>query len=172
MPRLAVCGGAYANPYALAAWVRDARERGADRLICLGDLGGFGAECDAVWPILLEHGVECIAGNYDVAIGRGDPDCGCGYLDARDNRFAQVMYDWTRANTSPELAAWMARLPTSVRTEVAGLDVHLVHGSALAINDFLWESLDDDDLRPRLDGEDVLLCTHTGIPWQRRVDGT
>jgi len=172
MTRLAVCGGAYANPYALRAWVADARARGADRLVCLGDLGGFGADCDAVWPILLEAEVECIAGNYDVAIGRGDPDCGCGYLDERDNRFAQVMYDWTLASTSREFAAWMASLPTSLRTEAGGLDVHLVHGSPLAVNDFLWESLDDDELRLRLSGEDVLLCTHTGIPWQRRVDGT
>jgi predicted phosphodiesterase/pyruvate-formate lyase-activating enzyme len=174
MPRLAVCGGAYSNPYALRAWVDDARARGAERLICLGDLGGFGAECDAIWPILLDDGVECVAGNYDVAIGRGDPDCGCGYLDERDNRFAQVMYDWTLANTSRDFAAWMATLPTELRVEIAGADLHLVHGSPLAVNDFLWESLGDDELRLRLGAgaPDVLLCTHTGIPWQRRVDGT
>src|SRR5918998_4090689 len=174
MTRLAVCGGAYANPYALGAWVRDARARGADRLICLGDLGGFGSECDAIWPLLLDNDVECIAGNYDVAIGRGDPDCGCGYLDERDNRYAQVMYDWTLASTSRDFAAWMAELPTERRLDVEGVDVHLVHGSPLAVNDFLWESLDDDELelRTRASGADVLLCTHTGIPWQRRVDAT
>ena len=48
MTRLAVCGGVYANPWALEAFVADARERGAERLLCLGDLGGFGAACDAV----------------------------------------------------------------------------------------------------------------------------
>ena len=74
---------------------RSAGRRGCERLFCLGDLGGFGAECDAIWPLLREHGVECIAGNYDVAIGRGDPDCGCGYTDPRDNHFAQLMYDYT-----------------------------------------------------------------------------
>jgi pyruvate-formate lyase-activating enzyme/predicted phosphodiesterase len=174
MPRLAVCGGAYANPYALRAWVDDARARGADRLLCLGDLGGFGAECDAVWPVLVDAGVECIAGNYDVAIGRGDPDCGCGYTDERDNHYAQVMYDHTLAATSRDFAAWMAALPLEWRETVAGVDVHGVHGSPLAINDFLWESLDDEELRLRVgaSGADVLLCTHTGIPWQRRVDGT
>jgi diadenosine tetraphosphatase ApaH/serine/threonine PP2A family protein phosphatase/pyruvate-formate lyase-activating enzyme len=174
MTRLAVCGGAYANPFALRAWVDDARARGADRLLCLGDLGGFGADCDGVWPVLTGNGVECIAGNYDVAIGRGDPDCGCGYTDERDNRFAQVMYDHTLAATSRDFAAWMARLPLEWRETVGGLDVHGVHGSPLAINDFLWGSLDDDELRLRVraSGADVLLCTHTGIPWQRRVDGT
>jgi pyruvate-formate lyase-activating enzyme/diadenosine tetraphosphatase ApaH/serine/threonine PP2A family protein phosphatase len=172
MTRLAVCGGVYANPWALEAWIADAGARGADRLLCLGDLGGFGATCDVVWPLLVEYVVECIAGNYDVAIGRGDPDCGCGYADERDNHFAQLMYDYTRAHTSAEFAAWMRELPGELRETVAGVDVHAVHGSPLAVNDFLWESLDDDELRLRLSGADVLLCTHTGIPWQRRLDGT
>ena len=44
--------------------------------------------CDAVWPLLTEYGVESIAGNYDIAIGRGDDDCGCGYSSERDNHFA------------------------------------------------------------------------------------
>lgn len=173
MPRIAVCGGAYANPHALRAWVADARARGAERLLCLGDLGGFGAECDAVWPVLTDNAVECIAGNYDIAIGRGDADCGCGYTDERDNHFAQLMYDHTLASTSREFAAWMAALPHEWRETVDGVDVHAVHGSPLAVNDFLWGSLDDDELRPRLaaSGAGVLLCTHTGIPWQRRIDG-
>ena len=177
MPRLAVCGGVYANPRALRAFVADAGARGADRLLCLGDLGGFGAECDAVWPLLLEHGIECIAGNYDVAIGRGDPDCGCGYTDARDNHFAQVMYDYTLGHTARGFAAWMAELPLERRETIGGLDVHMVHGSPVEINDFLWESLDDDEMRMRLAAcaggpPDVLLCTHTGIPWTRRVGAT
>ncbi len=174
MTRIAVFGGVYSNPYALAALADDSRARGCDARYCLGDLGGFGAECDAVWPLLLEHGVHTIAGNYDVAIGRGDEDCGCGYASERDNHFAQLMYDYTREHTSPDLAAWMAELPGELRTTIGGVDVHMVHGSPLAINDFMWESLDDDELalRVRASGARLLLCTHTGIPWQREVDGT
>lgn len=167
-------GGVYANPYALRALLDDARERGCDELYCLGDLGGFGAECDAVWPLLLEHDVRCIAGNYDVAIGRGDDDCGCGYADARDNAYAQLMYDHTRAHTSAPFAAWMAELPGELRREIGGVDVHMVHGSPLAINDFMWESLPEEQLalRVRESGAELLLCTHTGIAWERSVDGT
>ena len=174
MTRLAVCGGVYANPWALEAFAADARERGAERLLCLGDLGGFGAACDAVWPLLLEHGVECIAGNYDIAIGRGDPDCGCGYTDERDNHFAQLMYDYTRAHTGAAFAAWMHALPGELRETIGGVDVHAVHGSPLAVNDFVWESLEDEELalRVRASGASVLLCTHTGIPWQRECEGT
>jgi diadenosine tetraphosphatase ApaH/serine/threonine PP2A family protein phosphatase/pyruvate-formate lyase-activating enzyme len=177
VPRIAVFGGVYANTHALDAVLTDARGRGCEELFCLGDLGGFGADCDGVWPRLLEAGVRCIAGNYDVAIGRGDEDCGCGYADERDNRFAQVMYDYTLAHTGEDFAAWMRELPLQLRVELGGCDVLLLHGSPLAINDFLWESLEDDELALRLDAcdggrPDVLLCTHTGIPWLRQAGGT
>jgi pyruvate-formate lyase-activating enzyme len=174
VPRIAVCGGPYANPHALKAMLRDARSRDCERIFCLGDLGGFGADCDGIWPLLRQFGVECIAGNYDIAIGRGDEDCGCGYSDARDNEFAQVIYDYTREHTSAAFARWMQELPREHRETIGGCDVHMVHGSPLAVNDFMWESLGDDELRERVEasGAGVLLCTHTGIHWQRRIGGT
>jgi hypothetical protein len=54
---------------------------------------------------------------------------------------------------------------------MAGLDVHFVHGSPLVLNDFFWESLDEAEveLRVKQSGADVLCCTHTGLPWIKRV---
>ncbi|HKF74738.1 MAG TPA: radical SAM protein [Candidatus Dormibacteraeota bacterium] len=172
--RIGVCGGPYGNPYALRAFVADARRRGCERLFCLGDLGGFGAEIDELWPILVDERVECIAGNYDAAIARADPDCGCGYRDPRDNHFAQLIYDHTLRHTSRDFAVWMGRLPTERRETLAGCTVHLVHGSPLAINDFWWESLPEPEhlARAAASGADVVVCTHTGLPWQRRVGPT
>ncbi|MGI8679027.1 MAG: radical SAM protein [Jatrophihabitans sp.] len=172
--RVAVCGGTYANPYALRAFLSDARERGCERLFCLGDLGGFGAEMDPLWALLVDGGVECIAGNYDVALARGDEDCGCGYRDERDNEFAQLIYDHTRAHTAAGFTAWMGTLDTERRVRIDGCELHLVHGSTVALNDFWWESLPDEEHRARvaLSGADVVLCTHSGLPWQRRVDDT
>jgi pyruvate-formate lyase-activating enzyme/predicted phosphodiesterase len=172
--RIAVCGGPYGNPYALQAFVDDARARGAERLFCLGDLGGFGADVDALWPILTDNGVECVAGNYDVAIARGDADCGCGYRDPKDNEYAQIVYDHTLATTGRDFAAWMGTLPTERRETIDGVDVHMVHGSTLALNDFWWESLPEDEhrLRTAASGADVVLCTHSGLPWQRRIGDT
>ncbi len=52
--------------------------------------------------------------------------------------------------------------------------MHLVHGSPLALNDFWWESLPAQEHRARVaaSGAQVICCTHSGLPWQRRVDGT
>ncbi len=68
----------------------------------------------------------------------------------------------------------MDRLPTQRRESLGGCDVHLVHGSPLALNDFWWESLPEDEHRARVaaSGAQVICCTHSGLPWQRRVDGT
>jgi hypothetical protein len=174
MPRIAVCGGAYSNPYALRAFIADAQAKGAQQLWCLGDFGGYGAEPEEIWGLLREARIECIAGNYEVAIGRGDPDCGCGYRDPRDNEYAQLMYDYTRAHTSSAYAAWMRTLPTQRRERIGGADVHFVHGSPLQLNDFWWESLTEAEHAERVaaSGADVICCTHSGIGWTRRVNGS
>jgi len=172
--RIALCGGTYSNPYALRAFIDDARRRGAARLFCLGDFGAYGAEPEAIWPLLVDNGVECIAGNYEVAIGSGQQDCGCGYTDDADNAFAQIAYDYTFRNTSAGFAAWMRTLATEHRERIDGVDLHLVHGSTLAVNDFWWESLPERQHELRVAGSaaDVICCTHSGLPWQRRVGRT
>lgn len=175
--RIAAFGGAYANPFALEAVLEDARERGCERIFNLGDLGGFGADINSLWPLLERYGVESIAGNYDLSLGYGEDNCGCGYTDPREREEAQRIYDYTSSAVDPAFAEWMRTLATQRRLEVGGVDVLLVHGSPIEVNDFLWESLSDDELRTRLDAvpqgrPEVMLCTHTGIPWQRKIDGT
>src|SRR5574341_1279869 len=137
---LAFFGGIYNNYLALEAALRDARGRGAERIFCLGDLGAFGPHPDRVFPLLHAHGVECIQGNYDHSIGNDLRDCQCGYTDPRDNHFAQISYDYTYENTSPENRRWLRQLPAELRFEVDGLRFLLCHGSPRRTNEFLWES--------------------------------
>ncbi|CAN5124247.1 hypothetical protein BH24ACT19_BH24ACT19_10880 [soil metagenome] len=170
---IAVFGGVYNNALALEAVIRDAKERGAGALYCLGDLGGYGPHPDSVWAPLVEHDVKCIAGNYDISIREDRPDCGCGYTDERDNLYAQVAYDYTRENTSDEFKEWMNTFPDQILLTMGGKTIRMVHGSPFAVNEFLWESTPDDVLGLRLNesGTDLLLCTHTGLHWQREING-
>src|SRR5690349_12387623 len=92
---VAFLGGVYSNHVALRAVAEDARRRGAGRLFCLGDLGGFGPNPGKVFPILEEFGIVTIAGNYDESLAEGRPDCGCGYTHPSDNFFAQLSYEYT-----------------------------------------------------------------------------
>ncbi len=170
--RIAAFGGVYSNHLALRAVIDDARRRGAEAVFCLGDLGAFGPRPDEVFPLLIENGVHTLRGNYDDSIARGLDDCQCGYTDPRDNHFARISYRYTFENTSPRWRDWMSGLPTELRVRLGPHRVLMCHGSPRRMNEFLWESTSPDFFLERLcrDHEaDVLLCTHTGLHWSRRL---
>src|SRR5438874_4225692 len=172
--RIAVCGGVYNNYLALAAALRDATGRGVDACYCLGDLGAFGPHPDRVFPLLHEYQVRCIQGNYDNSVGNELADCQCGYTDPRDNHFARISYEYTFTHTSPANRAWMRTLPGQRRVQLGRYRLLLCHGSPRKMNEFLWESTTPthflDHLATAHDA-DVMLATHTGIKWHRRLCG-
>lgn len=170
--RLACFGGVYSNHLALGAALEDIVARGHDLVWCLGDLGGFGPHPDRSVAILREAGVPSLRGNYDEAVGRGNQDCGCGYTDPRDRRFAQISYDYTRDRTSPHHRTWMRSLPWTVRIERGGRCVLLCHGSPRRVNEFLWDSASSDAFLEWLcdtHRADLIVCTHTGLAWHRAL---
>lgn len=170
--RVAVFGGCYNNYLALQATLDDAYRRGAKSIYCLGDMGGFGPHPDRVFPLLWEHEVICVQGNYDHSVGNRLADCACGYTDPRDNYYAQLSYEYTLAKTADRYKDWLRHLPSQIRLELAGRRILLVHGSPRRVNEFLWESTTPDPFLARLFTEyeaDIMLCTHTGIPWQRSI---
>jgi predicted phosphodiesterase len=169
--RIAVFGGIYSNHLALAAAIQDANARGVDQMLCLGDLGAFGPHPDKVFPLLREHGIPVVKGNYDDAIARGLDDCQCGYTDPRDNHYARLSYGYTFRNTAPENRAYMADFPDEVRFRLGELEVLACHGSPRQTNEFLWESTTPThflDMLAREAGVDVIVGTHTGLHWMRR----
>jgi predicted phosphodiesterase len=170
--RVAVFGGVYANHVALARALADARERGAEALFCLGDLGAFGPSPDKVFPLLQAGGVTVMRGNYDDSIARGLADCQCGYTDPRDNHYARLSYQYTFAHTAPVHRAWLGTLPSVLRFGLGDLRVLCCHGSPRRMNEFLWESATPTHFLRKLVHDydcDVLLGTHTGIHWSRRL---
>lgn len=172
--RVAVFGGIYNNHLALEAAVAKATLQNPDAIFCLGDLGGFGPFPDRVFDLLHRHKIKVMQGNYDVSVSENLNDCGCGYTDPRDNQFAQISYDYTEKNTSPRNKKWMARLPKAFRFKLGEVRVLTCHGSPRQTNEFLWESTTPDTLLEhfltRADA-DLILCTHSGIKWQRRLPG-
>jgi diadenosine tetraphosphatase ApaH/serine/threonine PP2A family protein phosphatase len=170
--RVAVFGGVYNNALALEATLEDARKRDVEAIFCLGDMGGFGPQPDRVFPLLQAGRVLAIQGNYDESLALGKSDCGCGYTDPRDNYFARVSYEYTFCNTSPEHKAWLGTLPQQRRINLGRHRVQMCHGSPRIINEFLWESSTPNGLVEKFLRDyrtDVLLCTHTGIKWHRRL---
>ena len=141
-------------------------------MYCLGDLGAFGPHPDKVFLLLREHNIQCIRGNYDDSIGNELPDCQCGYTDPRDNHFAELSYNYTLANTSPQNRPWLKSRPGEIRFQLGAASVLLCHGSPRKMNEFLWESTTSTQFLDHLADEyqaDVICATHTGIKWQREL---
>ena len=170
--RAAFFGTIYNNYLALEAALHDARKRGADVIHCLGDVGGFGPHPNRSLELLRAEAIPTVQGNYDDSVGNEKPDCGCGYTDPRDNHYARISYAYTLEKTSSVHRPWLSALPRHVAFEAEGSRYLLVHGSPRQVNEFLWESTSPDHFLEQLltnARADVLLCTHTGIHWQRRL---
>ena len=172
--KVAAVGGVYSNYLALEACLSEARAWGAEAVVCLGDLGAFGPHPDRVFPLVQSEDVTVIRGNYDDSIARGLDDCQCGYTDPRDNYFARLSYRYTYRNTSEANRIWMGGLADHFRFKIGDLDVLACHGSPRQMNEFLWESTTPTHFLEKLAGDyraDLVLGTHTGIHWERRLGG-
>lgn len=172
--RIGVFGGVYNNYLSLRQTLRTFRSLEVDSIYCLGDLGAFGPHPDRVFPPLIEEDVNVVQGNYDEAIGNHRADCQCGYTDPRDNYFAQISYDYTYSNTSEKWKRWMADLPPRRRVRLGDFEVLMCHGSPRRTNEFLWESTTPDHFLREMFARyetDVILATHTGMHWHRRLPG-
>jgi diadenosine tetraphosphatase ApaH/serine/threonine PP2A family protein phosphatase len=115
--RLALFADIHANRQAFAACLDAARARGAERLICLGDIVGYGA--DPEWAVdtvmeLVAEGAIAVRGNHDNAIGVPSDSM---------NADAQAAIDWTRSRLAAAQKAFLAGLPIT-REEDNRLYVH------------------------------------------------
>jgi diadenosine tetraphosphatase ApaH/serine/threonine PP2A family protein phosphatase len=108
---LAVFADIHANRQAFSACLDFAWAHGAERIICLGDYVGYGA--DPEWTVetvigLVEKGALAVRGNHDTAIGA---------LAETMNAEAQAAIEWTRGRLSAPQRRFLAELPMILRED-------------------------------------------------------
>ena len=135
----------HANYEALEAVLEDARGR-YDRILCLGDLVGYGADPNQVAEWAKSNVVSIVRGNHDRA---------CTGTDSLEyfNPSAQASAFWTRGALTPGNSNYLehlARGPLHVAHNVGG-GFDLVHGSPLDEDEYLVGLEDVQFLRPHLD---------------------
>ena len=139
----------HANLEALDAVVADARGR-YDRIACLGDLVGYGADPNAV--------VEWSQANV-AAVIRGNHDKACVGLDNLENYnpAARASAIWTRSALTPESRQYLEKLP---RGPLVCEGADLAHGSPADEDEYLATPHDAELLRPFL-GNALSFFGHT-----------
>lgn len=128
--RYLVISDVHANLEALES-VLKAAQGAFDRVLCCGDVVGYGANPNEVIDQLAAVQATVIRGNHDKAA--------CG-LDDADlfNDSARKAVLWTRGVLSAEHRAFLLNLPQGPRTS-ANRQFQLVHGSLLDEDEYLYD---------------------------------
>ena len=125
---IAIISDTHGNLAALEAVLEDIQSRRCDRILCLGDLVGYGPNPGECVDLLRECEVT-VMGNHDEAIFQS------GKTEEFNLR-AEMALEWTRKEltrgSEDEVAARFAFLreaPERRELEVDGMPLYLVHGS-------------------------------------------
>lgn len=115
--KIAIISDIHGNFEALKSVYADIRQNGVDRLVCLGDMVGYGPEPEAVVGFVVEKEIAGIVGNHELAI----------LEDARleemsDDARASVLI--TRKLISAATLAFIRQLPRYIILD----DMRFVHG--------------------------------------------
>jgi putative phosphoesterase len=156
--RYGVIADVHANIHALDAVLAALERAGVDRIVCAGDVVGYGPRPNECVERIAGLNACVVAGNHDlIAIGRLPAD-GLGPLPART-------LEWTAGVLGADARAWLEELPLRVRTEEG---VVVAHGSP----DDPSEYVRDCSVLSRLgDGDRGLILGHTHEPLQCEAGG-
>jgi predicted phosphodiesterase len=152
---IAILSDIHANREAFEACLDAVSRDGADRLVLLGDIVGYGP--DPEWCVdkvrhLITDGALVVRGNHDEAASKGPQSMTTN---------ARIAMDWTRKRLDAEARDFLGMLPMRVDDE----DRLYVHAEASA--PAAWHYVfDSDDARRHLAACQALVsfCGHTHCP--------
>ena len=154
--RIALLADIHANLEALQACLADVRARGADRLVFLGDVVGYGADPVACVEIVAEAcstGALAIKGNHDEAA--------VGPTRFRLNETAEKALRWTEAILGDTHKAFLSGLPMMVGEEGR----LYVHASAAHAESYPYVTgLDEAVESLQATKAHVTICGHVHMP--------
>jgi len=153
--KFAVLTDIHGNREALEAVLSDARARGTERFVVLGDIVGYGPDpewCTDRVAALVAEGAISIRGNHDNAAA-GAPEV--------MSTNARLAMDWTRPRLSPAQREFLSGLPMAAEEG----EVLFVHASANGPADWNYVT-SDTKARPsfRAVQARVILCGHVHVP--------
>ena len=108
--RIAIISDIHANLEALSAVLEDILRRQADRIVCLGDIVGYGADPADCVTLVREHASFSVLGNHDAASFSPQQR-------AYFNPLALEAVRWTAGQLDEKHTSWLRQLPYRVSFE-------------------------------------------------------
>jgi diadenosine tetraphosphatase ApaH/serine/threonine PP2A family protein phosphatase len=156
--KFAVISDIHSNSLALEAVLRCLDEEQPEKVYCLGDIVGYGAEPDeCVDAVRRIADRSTIRGNHDLGTANPPP----GYIEIF-NPDARVALDYQRRMLNSGNLEWLAELPEKRADE----DLLFFHGSPVSTEHYLMSITDLYRALERLDGVHFKLAFfgHTHVP--------
>jgi diadenosine tetraphosphatase ApaH/serine/threonine PP2A family protein phosphatase len=119
--RIGIISDIHSNLEALTQSLAALERHRPDRVICLGDVVGYGASVNECCELVRKVSEVTLLGNHDAAVaGRMDYSF---YYDA-----ARHALDWTASRIAPDHLEWLRSLPHAHRIE----NVQFTHGNPIS----------------------------------------
>ncbi|MFC1773496.1 metallophosphoesterase family protein [Pseudomonadota bacterium] len=150
----------HATPEPVAEALARFKEQGVDRILCLGDIAGYGEDLESTVALLVEHDCQAILGNHEL-----------WYLDKHADE------------EDTPVSRWFRSLPQVIRLTIEGKHLYVVHASppdsyidGIKLLDLDGNLIAEAKARwaERLQGfqHDVLLVGHTHQVFCEQLGGT
>lgn len=124
--RMALLADIHGNAAALEAVLEHAAEHGADDVVCLGDIVGYGPAPNRCIELVRQHCSVVVSGNHDRAVISPE-------LLAWFNWAARSALEWTAEHIAPANRAYLAALPVQFSRD----GTLFCHGSPVDPDDYI-----------------------------------
>ena len=109
---IAVIADIHGNLQALQAVLAALRKQGLRRILCAGDIVGYGANPGECIELLRKLNIPCCCGNHDSYVADFER-----MPSEKVRPEAQEVIRWTRWQLSPEQLAWLGELPMTLQAD-------------------------------------------------------
>ena len=152
--RFAIVSDIHANLQAWNAVLLDIRSQTIDRIICLGDVVGYGPNPAEVLKSVHENVDQLVLGNHDAAV--------CGRMGTElFNDTARDLIEWTGKQLNQQARHFLEQLPLTLNAE----QFKCVHGDFSEPSAYYYV-IDPEDAQPswRVTQQQLLFAGHTHKP--------
>lgn len=162
--RIAAISDIHGNIYALMKVLEDIDQEKVDKIICLGDLVGYGPHPNECLALIRRREIPCIKGNYDASVVDND------FTYIMNTEINSFSLPWACNELRTSHKYYLESLPNHLEYNINDVNILFTHGSPNKINEYLFEDEENTNKVMESFNGDILICAHTHIPYSKQYN--